>query len=357
MRIKTLLTALLLMTISSINAQPIAAFADSIRKAYNIPELGIAVITADSVTEMQHLGYTKINTGRAASATDRFRIGSNTKTVTAFIAALLVKQGKIAWNTKFFTLYPELKAQSKPGYYNMTLQDLLSFRSRLNKYTYTDALPVKEQFHGSEGEQRYQFIQWALSQQPVAANAVYSFSNPGYTAAGLMLEKAAGKSYNQLVTELGAQLGIDFHFGAPNSTDTLQPWGHDANLAPEPPGESYKLEWLLPAGNISVSLPGYAKFIQLQLRGLQGRSDLLTKEEFTFLHYGLPTFALGWFWATDELGHKRSWHTGNPGTFLSQVYIDAYAGKAYILFTNVQSAEAEEGLGIIYQELKRRQQQ
>lgn len=84
-------------------AQSTAAFADSIRRKYNIPELSYAVVSSDTVLEMQALGVRKINTQLTASLSDRFRIGSNTKAITGFIAALLVQQGKISWDTKFFS--------------------------------------------------------------------------------------------------------------------------------------------------------------------------------------------------------------------------------------------------------------
>ena len=319
-----------------------------------MPEVAFAAVSADKILEMQCLGYKKTGSNLAAIRNDRFRIGSNTKTVTGFIAALLVKQGKISWNTKFFDLYPEMKAKSNPAYYDLTLLNLLSFRTRLPKYTYTDAEPRREQFIGNENEQRYQFMQWFFMQKPVKTKEEISFSNLGYVAAGLMLEKVGGKSYKQLVTDLGSQLGIDFRFGNPNSNDSMQPWGHNNQLIPEPAGDNYKLEWLLAAGNLNVSLPDYVKFIQLQLKGLRGDSSLLSADEFKFLHYGLPGFAVGWFWEVNEQHEKFSHHTGNPGTFLSEVYVFGGRDRAYVLFTNVQSDEAETGLSIIYHEMRKR---
>lgn len=71
---------------------------------------------------------------------------------------------------------------------------------------------------------------------------------------------------------------------------------------------------------------------------------------------GLPRFAFGWQVYTDEQTHlKYSYHKGNPGTFLSQVYISKDTDRAYVFFTNVQSDEAEEGLSVLFEELKRKQ--
>src|SRR5438045_1151710 len=108
--ITVLIIVLLLLINSYSNGQSTVAFADSIRKASKTPELAYAVVSADSVYEMQVLGVRKINTKLGARLTDRFRIGSNTKAITGMLAALLVKQGKLSWNTKLFDLFPEMKA-------------------------------------------------------------------------------------------------------------------------------------------------------------------------------------------------------------------------------------------------------
>lgn len=336
-------------------SQTMAAFADSIRKLYNIPELNYAVVSSDEIVDIQALGNRRINSNSTAALTDRFRIGSNTKTVTSYIAWLLVKGGKIKWDTKFFDLYPELKPQSNPAYYGLTLQDFITFRANTIKWTYTNDTPTKKEISGNEEQQRYKFITWVLQQEPVAAKQAITFSNPAYVAAGLMLEKATGKDYKTLVKELGKTLNIDFDFGQPNYTNKNQTWGHDENLHPEKPDKNLKLNWLLPAGNVNVSLPDYVKFIQLQLQGLLGKSKIFTAAEFDLMHYGLPQFAYGWNWYTDTTTHLRySFHKGNPGTFLSQVYICKDIDKAFIFFANVQSADAEEGLAILFDALNKK---
>jgi CubicO group peptidase (beta-lactamase class C family) len=126
-------------------------------------------------------------------------------------------------------------------------------------------------------------------------------------------------------------------------------------LVLEKPSLNYKLNWLSPAGNINVSLPDYSKFIQLQLRGLSGKSQIFTKEEFEYMHYGLPEFSMGWRWYVDSTTNLRySYHEGNPGTFLTKTFICNDTGKAFIIFANVQSEEAQRGMIILLDELKRK---
>ncbi len=333
------------------NGQSSLSFADSIRKAYHIPELAYAVVSSTKVYELQTIGYSKINSSHHAQTTDKFRLGSNTKAITGFIAARLVKQNKIKWDTKFFDLFPELKANSNPAYHDLNLLNLLSFRTKLFPYTYTYKKPKKEQFNGNDSQQRYQFAAWFFQQRPISSYDSINFSNLAYVAAGLMLEKVSQKSYTELVNDLGKELGIQFGFGAPNTKDSLQTWGHDKNLNPEPPGDSYKLNWLMAAGNINASLPDYAKFIQLQLQGLSGQSTLLSQAEFEFLHYGLDRFSIGWFCQTDTDSSEYSYNIGNPGTFLTKVFVFKESDIAIILFSNAQTKEADKGLDTLFNEL------
>ena len=355
MKIKsTLFIVAILLLLLETKSQSLQFIADSIRKSYHIPELAYAVVNSKQVLDMQSLGVRKINTNMQARPEDRFRIGSNTKTVTGLIAALLVKENKLSWNSKFFDFFPELKLNSNKVHHELTLQQLLSFRTRLFPYTYTYSKPNNTQFKGDETEQRYQFCKWFLLQKPVSNDDSIHFSNLAYVAAGLMLEKASGKSYKELVRDLGKKLQIDFGFGNPSDVDSMQTWGHDGNLKPDANQDAFKLEWLLAAGNINLTISDYAKFVREQLLGLSGQSQLLSKEEYSFLHYGLYSFAIGWFWEIDDKQRVFSYNIGNPGSFLSKVFVYKDADLAIILLSNVQSDEAEEGLDVLLEEIKSR---
>lgn len=349
--LKYIVVALAMLIPVSVRSQEMVSLADSLRKAYKIPALSYAVVSADSVYEIRALGVKKINSKLHATLSDRFRIGSNTKAITGYIAAILVKEGKIKWDTRFFDLYPELKSESRKEHYNLTLLQLLAMRTKLFPYTYTYKQPVPGQFKGDENLQRYQFTEWFLKHELTQMRDSVCFSNLGYVAAALMLEKVTGKTYAQLLNELGKQLDIDFQFGQPNAADKEQVWGHNEQLIPEAPANNQKLNWLQAAGNINATLPDYVKFVQLQLKGLAGKSDLLTKEEFSFLHYGLPRFAVGWFWGKDDENRRYSYNVGNPGTFLTKVYVYGDIDRAFIIFVNAQTDEADRGTELLLSKL------
>lgn len=345
----------MLLLFSFVNAQTTTQFVDSVRVQYQIPELAFAVISADEIQETQILGIQRIDSDFKARATDRFHIGSNTKAITAFMAALLVEEGKIKWDTKFLDLFPELKTTSKKDYNTITLENLLTFRGKLPAYTYTFKKPTQKQITGDNAHQRYLLVKYFLSQSPMQVQNGLTPSNADYILAGLMLEKATSKSFKELVTNFGKSQGIDFGFDYPNLTDSSQPWGHDANLIPIPPSENYKLNWLLSAGNINVSMGDYIKFIQLQLKGLKGESKLLSKEKFENLLFGLPTFSFGWFNKRDpQTKHQIAYNEGNAGAFITKIEIDKQSNQAFIIFTNAATDKTNEGISVVMNYLKKK---
>lgn len=336
--------------------QSLITYADSIRKLYQIPALGYAVVTSDNIIELKTLGVRRANTNFRVTQNDKFHIGSNTKAITSYLAALLVQQGQLKWDTKFFDLFPELKEKSKEVYHTITLQDLLTMRGKLPAYSYNSEKPSQKQIKGADNAtQRYQLAQYFLSQKPQAEENGLTLSNADYILAGLMIEKASGKSYEQLLNDLGDLIDAKFGFNYPNTTDTLQPYGHDIDLNIVPPSENYKLNWLLTAGNINISLPDYSNFIQLQLIGLKGESDLLSAEVYNQLLFGLPAFSFGWFTKVDSATqHHIAYNTGNAGAFITQVEIIKEIGKGYIIFTNSATTKTSEGVSVLMDELKRR---
>jgi len=353
MKVIILIAILLISNPISAKNQSLQYTAETIRKEYNIPELGYAIVSADSIFELNCLGFKRSGSSMAAESDDRFHLGSNTKAITGFIAALLVKQNKIHWNTKFFDFLPALKEGSNPAYHNMTLLDLMTHRGGLPPFTDGEEYPnpIVGKFKGDVSTQRYQFVKWVLTLAPVKSAEKVSYSNAGYSAAALMLEKASGKTWENLVLDLGEKLGLDFGFSWPNIHDSSQPWGHwgveDNKLIPTPPTDSYRICWVEPAGDINMSIMDYAKFVQLQLQGLKGQSLLLTKEEFEFIHYGVPEsdhYSIGWTWAINKKGHHISAHNGSAETFYCYAYIINEIDRAYIVLANCGSEQANKGV-------------
>ncbi|MEM9837388.1 MAG: serine hydrolase, partial [Bacteroidota bacterium] len=102
-----LLIFLLTVGTSCTNDKDLKAHAERLRVKHNIPAMAVAVVKADTILEMFTLGKRRAGHPDTVTINDKFHIGSNTKSFTAFAAAQLVEQGKIAWSTTFGELFPE----------------------------------------------------------------------------------------------------------------------------------------------------------------------------------------------------------------------------------------------------------
>jgi D-alanyl-D-alanine carboxypeptidase len=324
---------------------------DSIRRKYNIPELGYALVDAKGIKEMGLCGYHSSESRDTASLNDYFHLGSNTKAITGFIAAYLVEKKLLNWDTKFFDLFPEWKDSANTAYHDMTLQTLLSHRAHIRPFTEGEENAKAPKFTGSKSAQRNAFVQYLIKLEPVmpVGDASYAYSNAGYSAAALMLEKVSGKTWEALVEEvLHVKLGLRYSLGWPTGKN---PWGHwieKDKLVTLPPTIDYRLDYIEPAGDISMPLPDYAKFIRLQLEGLAGDDNVLTHDTYRFLHYGIKDYAIGWLNRVDDKGKMASMHEGSAGTFDVLTFIKD--GQAYIVFAN--KGESNEALNEVARALK-----
>lgn len=353
---RKLATAIFLAITNFCVAQKTVEFADSIRSCYHIPELSYAVVDGKAVLEIAALGKHSVNLPDTATLEDRFHIGSNTKAMTAFIIAKYVEKGRLSWNDKFFDYFPEWRAQSKPEYANITLQDLLSHRAGVQPFQGEDDPPIPN-FMGTKQEKRKQFGQFVLAQEPVKMDAQnpFIYSNAGYTLATLMLEKATGKSWEYLVDKVfNRDLKLNVKLSWPENQNAKDTWGHsfeNATLLPVPSNTTYHLDYTEPAGDINIKLKDYVRFIQLNLQGLSGQNGYLTAATYQHIHKGVDFYSLGWY-NIYENGQELSTHSGTAGTYYTLVHIDRVGKRAYIIFTNSFTPDTQQGVRLLMRKLK-----
>ena len=356
MKFRHLLFILFTLTSTICIGQNNVQYADSIRKAYNIPEISYAVIDSKSTLEITALGFHSIELPDTATLNDRFHLGSNTKAMTGFIIAKYVEKGKLEWTTKFFDVFPEWKENSRPEFANITLQYLLSHKAGIQPFQGENDPKIPDS-KGTKQEKREQFGQFVLTLEPVFPDEQnpFIYSNAGYTLATLMLEKKTGKSWEQLVEKVfNKDLKLNVKFSWPENQRQKDTWGHtyeNGKLIPVPSTVDYHLDYTEPAGDLNIKLKDYIKFIQLNLQGLNGVNNYLKADTYKFIHKGIENYSIGWF-NIYENGKEFSTHSGTAGTYYSLVQIDRINGKAYIIFTNSFRQDTQQGVRLLMRKLK-----
>jgi CubicO group peptidase (beta-lactamase class C family) len=162
-----------------------------------------------------------------------------------------------------------------------------------------------------------------------------------------MLEKVSGKTWEQLTHQImSKKLNVKIAFGWPNKHNINQPFGHwveNDTLKPNPPGIEYNLSLGEPAGDISMTLPDYSKFIQLNLQGLLGLDNIIKSSTYNYLHYGLIDYSIGW---ANVIKNNIQFieHSGSAGTFFCYTLLDKSHKIAYIIVANSATQGTQEGV-------------
>jgi D-alanyl-D-alanine carboxypeptidase len=282
--------------------QTLQEASEDIRRSRGVPGMAYAVFTKDSILEIQTLGYRVFKFKDRIAINDRFNIGTNTAAFTAYIAARLVEAKKISWNTPLLKVFPEFSKKTFPVYKNITLQDLLSCRTRIRPFMEVSDWFKIPNYKGNIIAKRKSFTYWMLQRSPNMENfltGTISFSLAGYVMAASMMEKATGKSWESLVTEyilLPMQISISYSW--PNISDPSAPAGHwqqgGTFHAEEPETWIKGNPVLYPGQAISINMKDYIKYMQINLRGLAGEKTKLSPQYFEFLYFGIPDYSLGW---------------------------------------------------------------
>ena len=159
---------------------------------YHLPALAAAVVQDGKVIASGAVGTRRAGADIPVTINDRFHLGSDTKAMTALLAAMLVEEGKLRWDSTVAEVFPELAAKMNPGLRGVTLEQLLSHTSGIpsDNQAFVNLLAKSLSQDGNLDEMRYWLVQqW--SRQPLAAKpgAKFAYANMNYVLAGAMLER------------------------------------------------------------------------------------------------------------------------------------------------------------------------
>jgi CubicO group peptidase (beta-lactamase class C family) len=122
-----------------------------------------------------------------------FEIGSITKQFTSFAAMKLVEDGKLSLDDPVSKYIPEAPAAWK----DIKIRHLLYQTSGLQDYAFVPGIGLTDEFDRAT---------WMSKMAPLALDfdpgSSWSYSNTNYALMGWIIEKAAGKSYQQYVSDV-----------------------------------------------------------------------------------------------------------------------------------------------------------
>lgn len=162
-------------------------------KDFQVPGIAIGVVVDGHVVYAKGFGYRDVENKLPVNADTLFAIGSCTKAFTTFVAGNLVDEGKIGWDEPVIDILPEFRLWDQYATTNVTLRDLFTHRTGMPRHEF---VWYNSKMSKEEMLRRIRFLQPSLN-----IRQRYQYGNLMYFIAGLAMERAAGKTWEQLVKD------------------------------------------------------------------------------------------------------------------------------------------------------------
>ncbi|MFT4513070.1 MAG: CubicO group peptidase (beta-lactamase class C family) [Planctomycetota bacterium] len=322
--------------------EDLAALLAPIRKSNDMPALGAAVIVDGKLVALGVDGIRKVGDEAKVTTDDLWHLGSCTKAMTATLLAKQVAAGKLKWHTTLGEALPDLREGMHEDAAKITIASLLQHRSGLPSQPPMAQWMELFKFDGTDTEARREVAANMLKKVPEAAlGQRFLYSNAGYMIAGAALERATGKTWQELMkAELFTPLGMNrVGFGAPGRDKHVdQPWGHVKAARASQPMFADNPSSLGPAGTVHATLEDWAKFVALHLGVVPAKGEpLLAAPLLADLHRApkAADYALGW--VTTKRGWAPGpiiWHNGSNTMWFAVTWMAPDAKFAVLVTCN-----------------------
>jgi D-alanyl-D-alanine carboxypeptidase len=198
---------------------------DTTAKEFLVPGAVVLLRTPQGEFTVTY-GTTQLDTTSPPRADTRFRIASNTKSMTAAVIVQLAQEGKLSLDDPVSKYVP-----SVPNGDNITIDELLTMRSGLYNYTDAPELAATVDRDPTKVWTTEELLAIAFARPPnFPPGTAYEYNNTNYTLLGLIAEQVDGRPM--------AQAMQDRLFGPLGMHDTFLP-ARTSNTIPDPYSHGY----------------------------------------------------------------------------------------------------------------------
>jgi CubicO group peptidase (beta-lactamase class C family) len=165
-------------------------------KNFDVPGLAIAVVKDGKVVVARGFGVRKLGDATPVDGKTLFEIASNSKAFTAAALAMLVDDGKLAWDDPVTKHLPDFQMYDAYVTKEMTVRDLLTHRSGLGLGAGDLMWWPTTSFSTDEIIHNLRYIRPATS-----FRNSYAYDNLLYIVAGKIIAQKSGKSWGDTMRE------------------------------------------------------------------------------------------------------------------------------------------------------------
>jgi len=314
-------------------AQSIQRTADSLMEAYahdDGPGASLLVVHDGRVEYMKSYGLAEVDKRIPVAAGTNFRLASLSKQFTATAIMLLVKDGKLRYDTDITTLLPNLPAYAR----GVTVRNLLNHTSGLPDYE--DFVPDTQTVQVHDGDIPALIARAAAPKFP--AGTKYDYSNTGYGLLALIVEKVSGQRYadflrSRIFTPLAMTNTVAFEEG--RSVVAQRAYGHNVGQYGIRRTDQSNTSAVLGDGGIYTSVIDLAKWDRaIEQHTLVSAAEQQLAWTPPTLPNGAKTeYGFGWFIDRDH-GTMRVRHHGESRGFTNGIIRYPEKRLTVVILTN-----------------------
>lgn len=314
---------------------------------HKVPSIFIAAVRSDEIITTLCHGVRKRGSDSQVELTDRLPIGSNTKSMTATLAAIIVESGKIHWDSSIGDIWPNLNDKRiHPKLRTVTLEELLAHQSGLPRDFDGEKWGSFFLEKNKPAKERRRMLKLCLHKKPQHPRGEYHYSNLGYVVAAAMLEETTGDNYESLMKKnIFKPLEMQSAVFRTNKTakKLKEPllWGHRENGAPISPKVigSENPSVYASVGTVHLTIADYAKYAQWHVREIPAPL-LQNQDSIAYLHKGIvkqssraSKYGNGWIHFNSGYGRAMQ-HTGSNTNSFALIWVLPEKNLAAIACTN-----------------------
>lgn len=162
-------------------------------KLWENASVAVGIIKDGKVVLSEGFGFRDMRKELPANDKTLYQIGSCSKAFTAALVAILVDQGKLAWDTPIKRYVPEITLYDGFTSEHCTLRDLLSHRTGIPRHEYS--------WYGTDFTRKelLAHLKYLEPNQPFRTR--FQYNNYGYILAGHIVETVTGMTYEECLAE------------------------------------------------------------------------------------------------------------------------------------------------------------
>lgn len=183
--------------LSSVTPQEIDDFVEKTMNEWNVPGLSLAIIHKGEEVRLKGYGVRERGQDKPVDGKTLFQINSLTKAFTSLTASMLVREGKIDWDTPIRTYLPDFRSINPIVTECLTIRDLLCHRSGLPGNLHQGwRLFVNTKRSMKELLDRLAFVELAY---PFRSR--FNYDNIGYAVVGEVVARTSGMPWADVCRE------------------------------------------------------------------------------------------------------------------------------------------------------------